>query len=271
MPSHSKTLVIVEGFKREVDLVKYMAKACGMTMDIYAVGGNIYAIYQALCREGFDANVKDIAAELTRNRDDKEILQNEFVDTFLIFDCDAHHTDNRAEKDVPQEALVERNMMRIREMAPYFDNSTDPTKGKLFVNYPMIESYRDCDDYFDPAYEAASVAIAQIGNYKQLVGERKLGSHHLDKFTSSQFESLCRMNVFKLSSIFGMGFRGMGYARFLECSSCASVAEAEAKAIRQTGEMPVLNTSLFLPLDYFGNKNGYYDRVVNGTQADNRP
>jgi hypothetical protein len=269
MPNPSKTLVIVEGFRREVDLVECMAKACGMTMDIYAVGGNIYAIYQALRREGFDANVKDIAAELTQNRRDKEILKNEFVDTFLIFDCDAQHTDGRHEKDMPPEVLVARNMTRIAEMAPYFDNSTEPTKGKLFVNYPMIESYRDCDDFFDPAYERASVSIAQIGNYKQMVGRRKLCSHHLDKFTSSEFERLCRMNVFKLSSILGTGFQGMDYSRFLECASCTSVAEAETKAMQQTGLMPVLNTSLFLPLDYFGNKEGYYDRVVNGILTEN--
>ena len=61
-----------------------------------------------------------------------------------------------------------------------------------------------------------------------------------------------------------LGFRGMDYARFLSCSDSAAVADVETEATKRLGSMPVLNASLFLPLDYFGNRNGYYDRVVNG-------
>lgn len=224
----------------------------------------MYAIYQYMKREGFDVNVKDVAAELSHDSRDKAVLQNDFADTFLVFDCDPHHTDNRADARANLREIVLRNLDRVMEMAEHFNDSTDPTKGKLFVNYPMVESFRDCDDFFDPAYEKASVAIDQIASYKQRVSARKLCRLHPNAFTQEQFESLCRMNVFKLASVNGWGFQGIGYPHFLDASEPASVAAIEAETTLSNGLMPVLNTSLFLPLDYFGNRNGYYERVVNG-------
>ncbi len=260
----TKALAIVEGVRTDAFLMECLAKACGMDMDVYPVGGNVYAIYQYLKREGFDANVKDVAAELSHDSRDKAVLQNDFADTFLVFDCDPHHTDNREDAKAEQMGILIRNLNRVREMAEHFNDSTDPTKGKLFVNYPMVESFRDCDDFFDSAYEKTSVAIDQIASYKQRVSARKLCRLHPNAFTQEQFESLCRMNVFKLASVNGWGFQGIGYPRFLDASEPASVAAVEAEISLSTGLMPVLNTSLFLPLDYFGNKDGYYDRVVNG-------
>ena len=264
MPRSSKALAIVEGVRTDALLMECLAKACGMDMDIYPVGGNVYAIYQYLKREGFDANVKDVAAELSNDERDKAVLQNDFADTFLVFDCDAHHTDGPFERNACLEEIVQRNLERIQEMARYFDDSTDPTKGKLFVNYPMVESFRDCDAFFDPGYENTVVPIEHIATYKQRVATRGLCRLHVKDFSKEEFESLCRMNVFKLGSINGFGFHGMDYAKFLSCSDSAAVAGAESRETQRTGVMPVLNTSLFLPLDYFGNKNGYYDRVVNG-------
>ena len=262
---HTKALAIVEGVKTDASLMACLAQACGMDMDIYPVGGNVYAIYQYMKREGFEVNVKDVAAELSGDSHDKAILQNDFADTFLVFDCDPHHTDNRADARVGKREIIFRNLDRVMEMAEHFDDSTDPTKGKLFVNYPMVESFRDCDDFFDPSYETASVSIDEIATYKQLVASRKLCRLHMKDFSQVQFESLSRMNVFKLAATNGLGFQGIDYSSFLEVSTPAAIASVETGISLRTGLMPVLNTSLFLPLDYFGNKNGYYDRVVNGT------
>lgn len=262
MARRSKALVIVKGVRTDARLMECMAGACGMDMDVYAVGGNVYAIYQYLKREQFDVNVKDVAAELSRDDQDKAVLANDFADTFLVFDCDAHHTDSPLESDCDPVELFRRNMARIEEMARHFDDSTDPTKGKLFVNYPMVESFRDCDDFFDSGYAEASVPIREISDYKQRVATRKLCRYHVQDFTRGQFESLCRMNVFKLGTIHGNGFHGMAYDSFLDKASPLSIASAESETSLKTGLMPVLNTSLFLPIDYFGNRNGYYDRLV---------
>lgn len=265
---HTKALAIVEGVKTDASLMACLAQACGMDMDIYPVGGNVYAIYQYMKREGFDVNVKDVAAELSHDSHDKAILQNDFADTFLVFDCDAHHTEGRHERQVDLTALFMRNMERIREMAEHFDDSTDPTKGKLLVNYPMVESFRDCDDFFDPSYETASVPIERIPIYKQLVASRKLCRRHMKDFSQTQFESLSRMNVFKLAATYGLGFQGMDYQSFLAISTPVAIVSLETDTALRTGLLPVLNTSLFLPIDYFGNKNGYYDGVVMGKRSD---
>ncbi len=37
-------------------------------------------------------------------------------------------------------------------MVNYFVDETDPSIGKLYINYPMMESYRDCDTFFEEDY-----------------------------------------------------------------------------------------------------------------------
>lgn len=262
MADRPKTLVIVEGKKTEPVLFRRMATVFGMDMDVYAVGGNIYAIYRILKSERFEANVKDVAAELSGSEADRAVLSQDFADTFLVFDCDPHHTDDRSEAPLPIGRIVERNFGRILEMARHLDDSTDPTKGKLFVNYPMMEAFRDCDDFFDPAFERTDVPIREIASYKRRVSGRKLSRLHPGSFSRDQFERLLRMNAFKLSSLNGTGFGPVPYETFLRQSGCGPVAQRESELVRATGRMPVLCTSLFLPVDYFGNKDGSFDRIA---------
>lgn len=262
MADRPKTLVIVEGKRTEPVLFRRMAAVFGMDMDVYSVGGNIYAIYRILKSERFEANVKDVAAEMSGSDEDREILAQDFADTFLVFDCDPHHTDGRGEAPLPVGRIVERNFGRILEMARHLDDSTDPTKGKLFVNYPMVEAFRDCDDFFDPAFERTDVPVEEIAAYKRRVASRKLNRFHPGSFSRGQFESLVRMNVFKLSSLNGTGFGPVPYETFLRQSGCGPIAQRERELVRATARMPVLCPSLFLPVDYFGNKDGAFDRIA---------
>lgn len=56
-------------------------------------------------------------------------------------------------------------------MAEYFVDETDPSVGKLYINYPMMESYRDCDDFFDENYKSTMVSLPAILSYKKDVGK----------------------------------------------------------------------------------------------------
>ena len=42
-------------------------------------------------------------------------------------------------------------------MLDFFNDETD--QGKLFINYPMMESYRDCDAFFDENIEKAITSV----------------------------------------------------------------------------------------------------------------
>ncbi len=86
-------------------------------------------------------------------------------------------------------------------MTDYFVDETDPTVGKLYVNYPMMESYRDCDDFFDPGYAERKVALEDMSSCKSLVATRKLCRVHAKSFTRNQFSLLILQNLYKLNKI----------------------------------------------------------------------
>ena len=101
---------------------------------------------------------------------DKEMLrkQGSFAFTYLIFDLDLQHY------DLAQKNNIVRGIGDVKEMLQHFCDETDPTIGKLYINYPMIESFRDCASFFDNNYKNTVVSLQDITKYKKIVSERGL-------------------------------------------------------------------------------------------------
>lgn len=124
-----KILLIVEGEKREPDLVKAMFSIYGLTdsFEIFSYESNIHVLYDLLVKnggsEGFDL-LPSLRA-ISKNEREKKILSESYTDIILIFDYD------------PNDARYE--MRRLRTLIEYFSDSTD--NGKLYINYPMVESF----------------------------------------------------------------------------------------------------------------------------------
>ena len=60
------------------------------------------------------------------------------------------------------------------------------------------------------------------------------------------------------------------YDTFLRQSGNGPIAQRERELVRETSRMPVLCPSLFLPVDYFGNKDGAFDGIA-GTERSLMP
>ena len=93
MSKEVKVLVIVEGTRTEPKFFDQLASVYGVNAKIYSVGTNIYLLYKKMQEYEFQCDVKDALSELTVTKADKELLKETFTYTYLIFDCDAHHTD----------------------------------------------------------------------------------------------------------------------------------------------------------------------------------
>lgn len=103
------------------------------------------------------------------------------------------------------------------------------------------------------ATEKARVALADLRRHKALTGRRRLAGKHVDAFTPRDFDDLIRMNVHKLNLLLGDGWGPCAYADYRRRSEQTAIADREREAMRE-GFVEALNTSLFLPLDYFGEK-----------------
>ena len=94
MSERSKILFVVEGRKRERQLVERLAEVFGFSAELYTVNGNIYSLYQAVEKDSY-AEIVQVLLGMDNSESDKTILANKFTDIFLVFDCDPQHTMNR--------------------------------------------------------------------------------------------------------------------------------------------------------------------------------
>ena len=252
-------LVIVEGEKTETRFFERLAEVFGLKFNIYCFATNIYTLYKKMKDVDFNANIKDILLEKEKDSKNIEILSKKFAYTYLVFDCDLHHT-NKGERRSHKETMIE-NMKELSEMAKYFVDETDPSIGKLCINYPMMESYRDSNDFFEEEYAKRTAKIDKIKNYKNIVSTRKICKCHINKMTNEQFSLLILQNLFKLNFILKDKWEKHEYSIYLHELDSLRILNKQNELVTKFDFLSVLNSSLFLIVDYFGNRNGFYEKL----------
>lgn len=262
MINRPKTLIIVEGGRLEPSFFKQMQKAFDLNFDIYCLENNIYHLYNKLKEFNFNANIKDVLLETHNTEEYRKLLSQNFAYTYLIFDFDPHHTEEY-EKSIPLENIIVNNIVKVCEMAEYFIDETDPTIGKLYINYPMMESFKDCDSFNDEQYLSRMVNLNDIKRYKQIVGSRKMANRRVDSYSKNDFTQLTLQNMKKLEKICKVFPETIDYETYLHKSVQANILKCEKEFIEFQKQIAVLNSSVFLVLDYYGNKDGFFDSIIN--------
>ncbi len=199
--------------------------------------------------------------KISRTQEDLAKLERSFASVYLVFDSELQHrsNDTLAPLDV-----IEKNIAELKEMLEFFDNETD--QGKLYVNYPMMESYRDCDNFFDEGYRDRLVSLdilfgrTPAKGYKSLVASRKLANIRNRHISQEQFNRLTCMNVFKLNWMKHHLWQKPNYDEFLKISLQENILELEHYSCRSLNAVTVLNTLLFFIIDYKGRD--FYDSDV---------
>jgi len=129
-----KNLLIVEGNHEKNELFGLIFKSfpeINIDMeDVWIYGTNIYMLYEDIVKEydvDWDQQDVDLPYVISKkkNRDNIQ-YKNNFTNIILVFDYE-HHDPNFDEE-------------KILKMQRYFADSADV--GKLYINYPMIESYQ---------------------------------------------------------------------------------------------------------------------------------
>ena len=287
MSTKSQILFIVEGEKLEPKVVKRMAEIYGFQCEISSVRTNIYDLYLLLKNEDGFLDVvptlkemlekkaallgkkeprEDFKKQLDSIRKDIETLNHSYSSIYLIFDSDFQHDDiKEGEPMATTEDIAMMHCDVLREMVEFFDNETE--QGKLYVNYPMMESYRDCDDFFDNTYNNRLVSLDALfkndggKGYKALVNKRKKCNIDGIDIQETEFNRLICMNVFKLNYLSIKQWQKPEYNDFRDYSDQTAILEKEREFISVNKAVSVLNTSLFFAIDYKGSE--FYDSSIN--------
>ena len=228
--SKTKVLVIVEGEKTEPRIMKHLFDCFGISgkHEIYSFKSNLYTLYQKMFinndPESFDLLqvLKEDAAP-----EDRSLLDNNYSDVLLIFDFD------------PQDHLCRPET--VVRMLEYFNESSD--MGKLYINYPMAESYYHMRTIPDPDYLNYSFPVEQLKTYKKYVGEVR--RHNYDTYASSYEEckELIRSNIIKAGLLTGMSETGF-------IADGTAIFHAVQQMMHSTKCVPVLCTCVFYIWDY---------------------
>lgn len=131
--NRQRTLIIVEG-KHEKNIFLKLLIKCFPELklesgDIWIYGTNIYMLYDDIVKfygSNWTEQDVDLPFILSKKKNIDVVYKYNFKNVLLIFDYERHDPSFEEEK--------------IEKMQDYFKNEEDV--GQLYINYPMIESYR---------------------------------------------------------------------------------------------------------------------------------
>ena len=184
-----RTLLIVEGDHEKNILFKVLFDVFPELNinydDVWIYGTNIYVLYQDIIKEyGEDWTEHDDDIDLPfviskKKTPDLLAYKEDFSDIFLVFDYE------RQDPGFSEEKIV--------KLQNHFYDSTD--MGKLYINYPMVESYQHFKSLPDPLFENryVSVKMRNGGEYKDKVHNIKAISdiiwfpHKIDEILRTRY------------------------------------------------------------------------------------
>lgn len=241
MSRHRAVLLVVEGEKAEPRLMKRAFEVYGVNEvdEIYSYRANIYDLYRTMF-EGVE-DTEDLSLTLVlREREDnpalRELLDREYSDIILIFDFD------------PQDHLF--SMTKLEEMIAFFSESTE--HGKLYVNYPMVEAYRDIAAMsYDETFLSRNASLSSLARktYKDDVRLRST-IPRLEDCTVLVFNQILLQNLEKASQLVGCDFNGNNPTEHYESLTQEAILSEEGRLVADEAIVSVLCTCLWFVIDY---------------------
>ena len=238
-----KILLIVEGDSDEVKFLKYLFNNCNKKTEykVYPYRTNIHVLAQELFNNynDFDegnVDVKLVLASCEDNDRRKQLLYDTYSDIYMIFDFDPQH-------DCP-------HFDTIRRMISYFNDST--LQGKLFINYPMMQSYKHFDKLPCASFENLEVTLEEINNYKMIVGSIS-GFTDLTKYNYITYYSIAVHHLKKANKMINGLYEILDIDDYLKLDFC-SIYDFQLTSFKERKTISVLNTCVFSLIDFAPNK-----------------
>ena len=128
---------------------------------------NIYSLYSHIKEYDFIGGQEEVdtVSALNEilvkqgNNELSSINPSEIAEIFLFFDYDFHHS----------RGTLEENNLHLKELLEYFNEETEA--GKLYINYPMIESLRYTKALPDDDYINYTIARTDCRNFKKIAND----------------------------------------------------------------------------------------------------
>lgn len=245
-----KILFICEGSHTEKKFCKLIIEKYFIQnerkKEYVAFGTNIYGLYDELSKD-YGLDIVELIKEKAKKKNDmvnySKLNSGGFSEIYLIFDFD------------PQAPQYDEN--KIKRMVKYFDNETE--NGKLYINYPMMESLKNFKSIPDLDYNNYVINKNMCSSYKEYVSKISCINHFND-ITNDILKVIIKQNLLKYEKISGNVINNYdSYREFFSQEKLLSLQLSNFKAL---DKIYIINTSVFFGIDYFGNSK--YEEYING-------
>ena len=133
-------------------------------------------------------------------------------------------------------------------MAQYFNESTD--EGKLYINYPMLESCKHFRRMPDLAFLTREVELADIPRYKELVGREACYQSYERDFNKTLLDLIVLLHIAKACHLCGLTFDPCACRTSYARIDLENLLQCQNERYRSQAPIPVLATCLFFICDY---------------------
>lgn len=231
-----KMLLVVEGAKAEPRLIKRLLEVYGLDADyeIVPYKTNIHVLYSDMFSNREDVGMltlTDVLKERETEPEKRDILNQDYSDVLLIFDYD------------PQDDKFDSG--HLLEMQSYFNESTD--EGKLFINYPMVESCRHFSRLPDPDF--LNRKTGECKQYKKVVNNETC-RQDVSKLTKEDMDLIISMVLQKSLTICNKAYNANDAEGNLENLDLLEVLGMQNREWEQNDMVWVLGTCPLFICDY---------------------
>ena len=214
-----------------------MIKVCyrNKNYNIYSYNTTIHTLIQKLFINGEIDEDIDIRLALRENEQDEEkrkILSQKYTEIFLMFDFEPQHN--------------KLMFKEIEQMLKILNDSTD--KGKLYINYPMMQSYKHINKMPDNKFKNKKVNLKEILKYKQIVGEETY-YQDIKKYNYPILVSMMLHHLKKINYILNEKYEILGKEEFLNIDF-SKLYKTQLNMFKNKQEVFVVNTAILNILDY---------------------
>lgn len=255
--SKANILLIVEGEKTEKAFFQQIRRLFeDIDYKIVSYCTNIYTLYNKIKElDGFNRKNKNQIDTVKlldpKTKAEKEALNRKFAYIYLVFDADVHDAYKVGNSKKSYKQAVMDKISKLEKMIKYFDNETNGI-GKLFINYPMMESYLDSNSFFDKDYAEKDVSIYELKNYKEKIKEMPLSNKLTNELNKTDIRNIAKNQIFKLNYLSHKLWQAPTYDEYRIYSDGKSILQEEKDKVKDEEKLSVLNTSIFFYIDYFG-------------------
>lgn len=227
--SKSKILLIVEGEVGETRILGSQSHGLlsliGAEYEIIPFKNPIYELYDAYKNNEYDDLISYLRVHKNLKIDDNILSKQAFSAIYLIFDFEPHYHKYEDHK--------------IKEMLSIFNDETD--LGKLYINYPMVESYYHLSSLPDLDYNNKTISLENFNgkNYKKNVNTQTCLSKN--KISKVDLCFIIMHNYNKAKILDGSNSTNINYENILN---------KQINLKNKNNELYVLNTFSLISIDY---------------------